>query len=234
MKNKIIISIANQGLLSVFNFLLSIYLIKILGFKDFGHYSLVFAIGLSLISFQNAFVTTPMSLLTKKRVSVGLSKYQSYFNTCQYVYLLGVVFIGVILNYFITVDLFAICLYLSAFCFRDYVKSQMLLSYKVNLILISDFIFVISVVLLSLITEYYNLLSLSNILIILGGCSLSVNIICKSSLNLALVQNYRLFWKFYSFKIWRISKWTSIGVMLTELHSRAYLFVLGVFYSADI
>ena len=234
MKSKIIISVINQGLLSVFNFLLSIYLIKVLGFKDFGFYSLIFAIGLSLISFQNAFVTTPMSLLTKKRVLVGLSKYQSYFNTCQYVYLLGVVFICVIANYFIMVDLLAICIYLTAFCFRDYVKSQMLLSYKVNLVLISDILFVVSVVLLTLLIESYNLLSLSNILIILGGCSFFVNIICKNALNLRIVQNYRLFWKFYSFKIWRISKWTSIGVMLTELHSRAYLLVLSVFYSADI
>lgn len=234
MKGKIITSILNQGILSVFNLLISIYLIKVLSFNSFGQYSLIFAIGMTLISFQNSLIVTPMAIRTKKRVLHGFSKYISFYNTIELIYLLIAFFIAFFIMIFSKLSLIAVGLYLVSFCLREYIKSLLLIDFNVRKVFFLDVVFILLSLLFLFLNKALYQITPNSVLLMLGGASLCAALIPLLYLKLKLTFSVTKIYRFYSMKIWSISKWSSIGVLITEIHSRLYIIVLTTFYSAEI
>ncbi|WED20612.1 hypothetical protein L3Q72_08090 [Vibrio sp. JC009] len=237
MKKSIIISFIDQGMLSAFNMVLSILFIKVLSFSEFGSYSLAFAYGLTLISFQNALSTTPMSIMTKKRVSSGLSKYQNLFNLNQYIFLLCTAAISLLFSGFTGHSWLIICFYSISFCFREYVKNQLLLNYHLVLVFIVDLVFVVLTSALLLGCFFLDMLSESTVLVSLAFSSF-VGTLCVKGYCLLGIDVSRtsvmLWFRFFKVKVWRMARWTTLGVSLTELYGRSYLYIINIAWGQDI
>ncbi|TMP70806.1 hypothetical protein CWB76_08945 [Pseudoalteromonas sp. S1609] len=234
MKGKIITSILNQGILSVFNLLISIYLIRILSFESFGQYSLIFAIGMTLISFQNSLIVTPMAIRTKKRVLNGFSKYINFYNTIELLYLVVASFIAFFITIYSQLSLIAVGLYLVSFCLREYIKSLLLIDFNVRKVFFLDVVFISLSLLLLFLNKLLYQITPNSVLLLLGLASLCAALIPLLYLKLKLTFSIIKVYRFYSVKIWSIAKWSSIGVLITEIHSRLYIVVLTAFYSAEI
>ncbi|WP_351011762.1 hypothetical protein [Shewanella sp. S1-58-MNA-CIBAN-0166] len=236
MKSRIIISVFNQGLLSLFNLLLSIYFIKKMDFESFGHYSLIFAIGMTFISFQNSLIVTPMAIRTKKRVLSGLSKYTPFYNSSEFIYLILIIIFSILIVSFIDLSSKDVSCYLVAYCLRDYLKSLLLIEFKVVFALVSDIVFIILSILFLIINFYFFLFTPSSALFSLGSASLlsSILLLVFSDIKFNFIFDFFKLYRFYKVKVWSISKWASIGVIVTEIHSRIYIFVLTIFYPTEI
>src|SRR5207247_8618782 len=57
------VALIDQAILSATNLVIAFILIKTVPKEEYGHYSIVFAVSLFLISIQNAIVTTPLAVL---------------------------------------------------------------------------------------------------------------------------------------------------------------------------
>jgi len=62
MKKRIFLSTVDQGLLSVLNFSINIFLIKIWSTEYYGVYSIIFALCIVQTGLQNALINTPYSV----------------------------------------------------------------------------------------------------------------------------------------------------------------------------
>lgn len=234
MKRKIVTSILNQGILSVFNLLISLYLIKVLSFESFGEYSLVFAVGMTLISFQNSLIVTPMSIRTKKRVLYGFSKYINFYNATEFVYLWITVLVSLCIMLFFDLHIIAVGCYLMSFCLREYIKSLLLIDFNVEKVFYLDAIFILFAIFFLFINQTLNSITPSSVLFLLGLASLCAVIFPIFFLKLNLTFSIYKLYRFYKVKIWPIAKWSSIGVLITEIHSRLYIVVLTMLYSSEI
>lgn len=233
MKNKVFVSVLSQGSLSVFNFILSILLIKELSFSVFGQYSLIFMLGLTSLSFQNSLISTPMSIQTKKRVQDGFSKYQQFYNVSNYIFMIMASVIGAAIAFFVGVNWLCVGLYLSMLTLREYIKNLLLINYQVAVSFAIDLTFVALSSVLLLTLYYYDLINLSNIFLALAVSLFLAILFFMNHVNLK-AKISPLFFRFYRIKVWKLAKWATIGVLITECHSRAYIFILKAFYSLEI
>lgn len=231
---KILTSTINQGMLSAFNFILTIYLIKSFSIYEFGKYSLVYACGLTLVSFQNSLIVTPMSYLTRSRIKEGLSKYQCYYNNFHWMFLVIAIAISFPLSIALSLPSLFIALYFIAVSSREYFKSILLLSYKTRNVLVSDIFFIFLSTVFIFILNWMNEYSLENVFLILSTSMLASTIYCFIFIEKINQRNVKLIFKFYVHKMKPISTWTTLGVLLTELHSRAYLIVTSLILNVEV
>jgi len=231
-KSKLIISVFNQALVSVFNFALTLYLIKQFSVADFGAYSLIFALGLSAMSFQNALLITPMSVRIKRRVTSGRSKYSRYYNTIFLVQLVVLIVASAAISSLLNVPIFAAAIYITGFCTREYAKSLLLLEFNVLRILLMDGLFFSITIGVIALIKYFQLgLTAHLVTATLGVSSIVAALGVSTKLDLGLKSADKQLLAFYRINTWKISKWSTIGVAITEIHSRTYLVLMQVFYS---
>ncbi|MGZ9898562.1 lipopolysaccharide biosynthesis protein [Shewanella gaetbuli] len=236
MNNKLFYSVISQGLISAYNFGISIYLIRQLTFTEFGVYSLIFALGLTLSSFQNSIVITPMSIRTKSRVATGLSKYSNFYNSIEIIYILCVLLIAAVVAYIVDLDTLILSMYLASYCIREYVKSIYMIDYKVLSIFLIDVFMVTVTLILFAVNEFVFFKSLNSelVLFLIGISSSIVSFLAIMHLRLGVQLSIIKVIKFYKYKIWNISCWASIGVVITEVHSRMYILILNTFYNSEV
>lgn len=236
MKGKVFTSIINQGALSLFNLLISVYFIKKMDFHSFGQYSLIFAIGMTLISFQNSLIITPMAIRTKKRVKVGLSKYTHFYNSSILIYLAFTLLIALPLTKFIELGFIDVSCYLVAYCLREYLKSLLLIEFKVKAVFVIDIVFILFSICFLMCAVYFYVLTPSNALFCLGSASFLSSMMLLNFYKIDFILNLDFFklYRFYKVKVWSVAKWASIGVVITEVHSRIYIIVLTMFYSTEV
>ncbi|CZF80043.1 hypothetical protein GCE9029_01813 [Grimontia celer] len=234
MLKKILASMANQGAISVFNLIVSIYILKLYSVSDFGVYSIVFALGLGAISFQNALISTPMSVRIKKRVLNGKSKYLNFYNSINLLYLFSILTISIVAGLLIEFPGWLLGLYLVSFSIRDYYKNLLMLDYDVHTVTKMEVLFIFLALLSLLIYYFLEIYSIQLIVITLAICSLISTAVAKCKINIHTNLNILIVYRFYKIKIWPISKWATLGVFVTEIYSRSYIFILTTFYSTEI
>lgn len=225
---------ANQGSISIFNFLVSIYIIKLYSVSEFGIYSVVFTLGLGAVSFQNAFISTPMSIRIKKRVLGRTSKYLSFYHTISLIYLSFLLIICAIVQIYVDFPGWLLGLYLVSYTLRDYCKNILLLDYKVKLVTKVELIFIflsLSFLVIFFALDIYNIRVL---IATLSVCSMLSLFTVNSKINFGFKFNLLIVYRFYKIKIWSISKWAVLGVLVTEIYSRSYIFIITTFYSVEI
>lgn len=226
-------SFFDQGLLSAFNFMIGIILIKTIPQNQYGYHSIAWAALFFLVSIQNAIVTTPLTVLLASKKDECKHDYVSGLCKGQFLILLPVVavVIGIIsILYCLGLDvikvLIAICLCLSSigFLFREFLRAYCFAKESVLDVLKIDLCYVIIYFVLIAITVLYFNLSVAINFIFIGVSAGLVFILLKKGFSLNADSN--IMKQSYT-ENWKYGKWALLGVIVTHIQSYSYLYLVG-------
>ncbi|BDY04593.1 hypothetical protein [Ferrimonas sp. YFM] len=240
MKTKVVVSAIDQGLLSAFNFGLNLALIKFWTPALFGVYSILFTLSFVFISFQNALINTPYSVLIPARENPDpLRRTLSWSNI---LFLIALAVLCTLLQMVpglsqpyassALVTLFFVIRLL-----REYFRCRWSAELELMPVLWADLAFV------SLFTLGAGLLwwqlgwanvSLDQLLWLLCISQLlSLGYMLVKEVPLLQPMNWRQLASHYA-PVWQQSRWSLVGVTTTEIQNRGYIFVVGLLFGSTM
>lgn len=227
MKIGLISTFLSQGVLSLLNLFISILILREQGVEQFGVYSLVFFLGLTCISFQNAVVNSPLSTELNRVRFTSFGRLLGYYNVTNLVYCLVIVLVSTLASWILNVSLPVLTLYLLALLMREFWKGVLFCLNDAVIVMLMDMLFaILTVTALVLLSPA----SVDNALMIISLTMWSFSLVLWLRPVLRRVSTIGTSWRFFIRHIWGKARWTLVGVLTTELHSRSYLFMTGSFF----
>ena len=192
--------------------------------EAFGVYSLVFFFGLSCISFQNAVVNAPLSTeLNRVRLS-SFGRLLGYYNLTNLLYCLVVMVAGAAAAWIIGVSVPVLWLYLMALLMREFWKGILFCLDDAVLVMLMDMVFATATLTGLLVLKPT---SVEQALLVIGTSMWSFALVLMLRPILRRWSGIATCRRFFHRHIWHKARWTLVGVLTTELHSRSYLFLTG-------
>ena len=227
MKIGLICTFVSQGILSLLNLFISILILREQGVEQFGVYSLVFFLGLTCISFQNAVVNSPLSTELNRVRSASFGRLLGYYNITNLFYCLIVLAVAAIASWIIGVSFSVLVMYLMALLMREFWKGVLFCLNDAVLVMVMDLLFAATTTagLLLLVPD-----SVDGTLLIIGATMWSFSLVVLFRPVLRRLSGLATCWRFFLRHVWHKARWTLVGVLTTELHSRSYLFLTGSFF----
>ena len=227
MKIGLLCTFASQGTLSLLNLFISILLLREQGVEQFGVYSLAFFLGLTCISFQNAVVNSPLSTELNRVRPSSLGRLLGFYNVTNLFYCLIVVAVGWGAALIIGITPAVLVLYLLALLMREFWKGVLYCLNDAVLVMWLDLLFAaLTAIALVLITPE----SVDQALLLIGSMMWSFVLVLLFRPVLHRFSGLGTSWRFFLRHVWHKARWTLVGVLTTELHSRSYLFLSGSFF----
>jgi O-antigen/teichoic acid export membrane protein len=239
MKKQLLLSLFNQATTSAFQFLLSLYMIKLWTPELFGLFSIIFALGLILVGVQNAMFNTPYSVLKAAHQSTGnwmkLESSLSFFNTLfvtivTIITLITVYYVSLLSPYLVI----SVTLYFLFLLIKEFYKNIAIVNNMVQWVAIVELYSILAIVVLSVIYVYTGenvVLNLNEILFIIGFSNLGVAILLTLKLKLKIKLSDLTFKDYldtYKTFVWQDSRWSFVGMITTELQNRGYIFIVSI------
>jgi O-antigen/teichoic acid export membrane protein len=227
-------SLIDQGLMSIFQFLVSVLAIRFWSESDFGLYAIILAVGFMLIGIQNALINTPLSVIVSKCDEKG-SEYESWVFWCvNQFFIIVVVFLCSVLFFYKSSIYLGVVFYFVGVLYREFYRNKMVVDKNVRSLLVMDFVYVLLVILIPSLLFYSGdiIVNVNEFLLLLGVGGILVTIIHNLSSFLARKdRDLKCVAKTY-LNIWSGVKWSLAGVVITEIQNRGYVFIVGAFYGA--
>lgn len=227
MKIGLLSTFVSQGALSLLNLFISILILRELGVDQFGVYSLVFFLGLTCISFQNAVVNAPLSTELNRVKSSSLGRLLGYYNLINLAYCLVIVVVGGMAAWVIDVSFPILLCYLLALLMKEFWKSVLFCTDDAVLVMVMDLVFALST---ALGLWWLSLGSINDALLLIAVSMWSFALVLAVRPVLKRLAGLSTSWRFFQRHVWHKARWTLVGVLTTELHSRSYLFLTGSFF----
>lgn len=240
MRRTLFFSVVDQAVLSAFNFLLALMLIKYWSDKPdvFGVYAVVLAGALTLTSVQNALVLSHLTVLRpKSRDEKDESALLSMFwtvNTVVTIGAMGITFVstkGALGDGDADLGL-AAALYVGASLIREYTRCYHFSSLEVGSVLALDAAsLALSAIGIAAAWHYRPPLTLDVLFLVLAGCQMVASVVAI----LPTVRHFRFSLgeeaRRAYLTVWRDqSRWALLGVVATEFQQRGYVFVVALFF----
>jgi O-antigen/teichoic acid export membrane protein len=240
MRKSLILSVLDQAMLSAFNFVLALILIRYWSNEPevFGIYAVILAGSLSAMSVQNALV---ISHLTVMRPSVRneedenalLSVFWSA-NVVTIAAAMAITFLGALVGLAGSDPGLALsaALYTGGMLLREYTRSYHFTSLKITSVMVVDAIsLALSTVAIAAGWLFWPPLSLNVLFLILAvsqaAASLPVILSHRAHFQLSFSTGARATY----LTVWREqSRWALIGVMATEFQQRGYVYVVAAVF----
>lgn len=241
MKKQVLLSFFNQATTSAFQFLLSLYMIKLWTPEEFGLFSIIFALGLILVGVQNAMFNTPYSVLIAAHKSTDnwakLETTLSFFNALfialvTFVTMISVYFFN-LLNLYLVIS---ITFYFLFLLLKEFYKNIAIVNNLIQWVTIVELcsVFAMLIVVFIYVSTGDNItLNLNEILFILGFSNLGVVILLSIKLKINLRKTkFKSYLDTYKEFVWKDSRWSFVGMITTELQNRGYIFIVSILLGA--
>ena len=249
MKKAYIVSMLDQGILSFFNMMLNLSLIRLWGAEGFGVYAFWTSVGLLCFGIQNAFVNVPMSVFlpgaqtaesqySRRKIEVLLSSINNY-------YILLCVTLVTLLTQFTGQDdivwtqTLCFVFFVASSLTREYTRSIAFATFRAPCVLWIDLSY--TALAGGIIVSHFLIFSSIDLRFVF--CTLGVASMVGSLvglLSMRRVTNLLSFrdisWTNYA-PIWKQAKWSLVGVIAQHLKDRGYVYLvttLGGFEAAGI
>ncbi|WBA81509.1 hypothetical protein [Endozoicomonas sp. GU-1] len=235
MKRNVILSVIDQGGLSAFNFSVNVILIRVLTPENYGLYSLLFALGLTATSIQNALINTPLSVRWSRSNYIEKIKLESSLSLVNTFFLIIVFILSLLLSSYLSEDntlTVAIALYITSVPAREFIKSRFFSKVLVQQVINLDVIFVLLSALLIFLSYFlYGTVNLISALMSIAVAGYTSAFYGKASLKMKVdgqIRTNDLLKEYVT--IWQESRWSLVGVVTTELQNRGYIFIVSLFF----
>lgn len=236
--SKSALSILDQGILSLVNFVINIHLSRVLSPQQYGLFAIVFSVYLLILSFNQALILEPLNI-------VGMTRYKNnqinYFKKIALIQFLasvlvsGLLLIGIAVLWHLNNQLYFPLLSLAIagpfICSLFLVRRFCYLLYEPGIAFIGTLCYAVIVVVLYYLLLINGKISVFNIFLLFGIASVT------SSIILAVILN-RLFphalkntvgSKTVAYKHWKLGKWLLGSSMIGWLSSSIYFPLVGIF-----
>lgn len=227
MKIGLLCTFTSQGTLSLLNLFISILLLREQGVEQFGVYSLAFFLGLTCISFQNAVVNSPLSTELNRVRPSSLGRLLGFYNITNLFYCLIVMAVGWGTALIIGITPAVLILYLLALLMREFWKGVLYCLSDAVLVMWLDVLFA---VLTSGVLVFMTPETVDQALLLIATMMWSFGLVLLFRPVLRRFSGLLTSWRFFLRHVWHKARWTLVGVLTTELHSRSYLFLSGSFF----
>ncbi len=217
----------SQGVLSLLNLYISIVILRTLGVEQFGIYSLVFFLGLTCISFQNAVVNSPLSTELNRVKQSSLQRLLGYYNVTNLLYCLVIILVAVSASWVLDISGMILVVYLLAQMMREFWKGVLYCVDDAVLVMWLDVLFATGTALGLFFLEPANI---NETVLLIASCMWSFALVLLFRPLLLRGAGFLTTWRFFQKHVWAKARWTLVGVLTTELHSRSYLFLTGSFF----
>ena len=229
------IAAIDQGMLSAVNLAVQLILINTVAKGEYGYYSVAFSVVLYMISFQNAVVNTPITVTLASKSGEVKSKYLSSIFSGQLSALAVFAIVGtlmILLIYFfglgINESMIAGSLCLASFGIlnREFLRSYFYTEERPLKVLKLDSYYAMIYLGLIGISFLVYKVSVPLVIVFMGFAAGFDSLILNKSFKLNF--NFNYIKEAYK-ENWQISKWSVIGVTVTQLQNYSYLYVVGFF-----
>ena len=243
MIKKSLLSLIDQGLLSVFNLLIGIFLIKQLPPSEYGLYVLATSIILLVIGLQNALINTQMTVLAPQKEKNEQKKFCAYLSIGQFIYWFPVASLFWIILYIsnqlnlINDNMYSVLLTVifisSALLIKEFIRSYLFINLDIKMVFILDIFYILMNFLFILIFYYCHLGKMYlYVLVALGLSSVCVFFFPFYKLNKSVPFSIRKILNSLKYCLVH-GKWSLIGVMVTWLHSQSYVYLITPLLGRD-
>lgn len=231
------VSIMDQVVTSAASLLFSIFIINTSSFEVFGQFSLATAMWLSCLSLLNATINTPMSVLVNGSNGDGRIEQSIYDSSALYISLFLSAIFAIILHYSIESNNNLLILVSFLFYFTNFTREYLryhsfsMLKSQISFYMNLAYVIVISscacliYFYVSDETTYVYLASIS------FGNIASILVYFIALRRPIVLLPFRKTFKGYQ-PVWEYSMWSLVGVVVTELQSRSYVYLVSAFFGS--
>lgn len=236
IRKSVVISFADQALLSLANFLIGVFLIKNSAKEDYGMYVFAYAIILFMVSVQNALVTNQMTVMAPNKKPEERDYFCTTLAVGQYLVVVPLAFVGMVLIGIIdnlglldsgkVAMAYAVAVAILGVLLREFIRVFFFLKLNTSTVLLLDFFHSILMLaglwMASILVP--NNLHMAAILIF--GAASAVSGISACFLSKF---SFRARWMDIQNSLgeaWKNGRWALGGVVLTLLESQSYVYIL--------
>jgi len=233
--NRIGFAFLDQIVISLQNFLLSLFLIKTVTIEEFGHYNFIIPITLLITSVQNAIFNMPLMVSYWSKDENERESYVSSLIVIQIYIIIGIailISIIVCLLYILgLVKIFFIELILTGFVAtvgllsREFLRNLYFSKELPQKTVGNDLVFLLLQMIFVLSAYLFLTVSIQIILILIG---ISAFLSSGPELYNLIIHNKYIVLKKHLIENWQYSKWILIGVIVTHIQTYGYIYILGI------
>lgn len=240
MKRRLFLSVADQAIVSVFNFGLNLFLIRMATPQEFGIFAIISAASLFSTMVQNAIVNTPLSVhLPIASDGDRKARLLRVFTATNALLAMLIIAVGglslaIWLGSGQSMTALSACLYLASQFVREYYRALMAVEGRLASLLRIDLACIVLAV--SALAALFALGEsqrpiLSSVFLIVGlAGTISIVPACIASARLgplrALIADMRQVFR----DQWREIRWSLLGVITTEIQNRGYIYIAAAVF----
>ncbi|HEU0045996.1 MAG TPA: polysaccharide biosynthesis C-terminal domain-containing protein [Nitrososphaera sp.] len=226
------VALIDQAILSATNLVIAFILIKTVPKEEYGHYSIVFAVSLFLISIQNAIVTTPLAVLLAAKDTHRKNGYVAALFWGQLLAIIPAAVLGLIATgglYLYGLDavevwtIGALCVGAIGILLREFSRAYYFAQESPLKVLKLDTLYTLIYFGLTLMAFGLFRISVPLIFLFMGASGLITSLLfnCRgSSFSWQSIRDsYREHWAF--------GKWALLGILVTHVQSYCNLYLIG-------
>ena len=240
MKRRLILSVADQAIVSAFNFGLNLFLIRMAAPQEFGLFAIVTAASLFSTMVQNALVNTPLSVhLPIAPDDARRTRLLRVFTAANALLTLLVVTIGGLtlalwLGSGQSMTALSACLYLASQFVREYYRALMAVEGRLASLFRTDLaciVLAVSALAALFVLDEAQRPILPSVFLIVGlAGTISIVPACIASARLgslrALIADMRQVFR----DQWHEIRWSLLGVITTEIQNRGYVYIAAAVF----
>ncbi len=241
MLQRYLLTFCNQGIVSLFNFVLTLSLVRQWEVYDFGIFALILQITLTLEGFQNALVATPLSVwapaMTRRAPRVRI---ETTLWSVGSVLMIGVAIGAALITAMLTDDggwlvAAAVSGFLVARLVRHYGRAYLFARLQPGKVAIADVGYVaIGSVAVALVWWAPDAASLIVVLALLTAGSLIGTVASLVAAGCRLRPAWRRRTLAHYLVPWRTARWGLVGVTTTTIHTRSHAAVVTGFFGPEL
>lgn len=233
MKRSLVLSVADQAVVSAFNFALSLFLVRFASPVDFGVFAIIYAVSLFTAMIQNAVINTPLSVhLPTVADDTGKARLRRVFSAANLMISAGLLIASAAampLWLGPTATALGACVYLVAQFFREYFRSLLAVEGRLASLLVADIVCVaLSVIALATVhwQDQYAWQVVPATLLIVGVAGTLSIVPCVLTLgSIGRLRGLAAEIRQVFAEQWKEIRWSLLGVITTEIQNRGYVYI---------
>jgi len=230
LKKNVLLSILNQIFVSVFQFGISLYMVRFWGLEDFGFYTIIFTVSLIIIGLQNALFNTPYSVVFFNALSEIESTESINILNVIFVILVSVITFFILLTSYDFILSYLICLYFVTNLLREFIKNKEIVEDNLSEVCAIDVMSIFLGMIMLVSAHFAAMLTLHTVFFIIIISNIVMIIYFhKKILSGCRIKQIVSVISVYKNKIWCDSKWSLVGMLTTEVQAKSYIFLITTF-----
>jgi len=220
--------IVSQIASSLTNFSVGFFVLWGLSITEFADYSIVMSIGLFLVSIQNALISTPLMIEKGKLRDSLVNVFFGYGVKLLYMLVIPISIFLLLLD--VGEILFLSVIYFPLVLGRELCRMVIIWWSDINLMAVFEIVQLFATLVLLLMMYSLGVVSILNVYVALSIPMLISFAYLVYVYGLKKVQNSNFSYR----DIWHDVKWSIKGVLVTEMNSRGYVYIVTLFFGKEL